>query len=107
MHYEITAFKLSTKLRLRPMPKRIDPIGLPLPSFDDWWKILRLSNQRLHLINTRTYHFFKFGLEFIEKFIVDPDDASRGCLYLKSQVVLKGSLAVFSDISAPQFPDQF
>ena len=95
MHREKTVFKLSTKLRLRPMPKRIDLTGLPLPSFDDWWKILRLSNQRLHLINTRTYHFFRFGLEFIEKFIVDPDDASRGCLYLKSQVVLKGSLAVF------------
>ena len=106
MHREKTVFKLSTKLRLRPIPKRIDLTGLPLPSFDDWWRILRLSNQRLHLINTRTYQFVKFDLEFIEKFIVDPDDASRGCLYLKSQVVLKGSLAVFSGISAPQFPDQ-
>ena len=95
MHHEKTAFKLSTKVRLRPMPKRIDLTGLELPSFDDWWKIWRLSNQRLHLMNTSTYHFFRFGLEFIEKFIVDPDDASRGCLYLKSQVVLKGSLAFF------------
>ena len=39
----------------------------------------------------------KFGLDFIEEFIVDSDDASRGCLFLKGQVVLEASLAVFSN----------
>jgi hypothetical protein len=97
MDHEEIVFTQCTKFKLRPIPKSIHPTGRELSSVDDWWKVKKLNEHKLHLMNTRTCHFFKFGLDSIKEFIVDPDDASRGCLFLKSQIVLKGSLAVFSN----------
>ena len=91
MNREKISFMQCRNFRIRPVAKRIEPNGRELPCIDDWWRVLSLTTQTLRLVNVRTSHIVKFGLDCIEELITDPWAASSGCLVLKTQIILKGS----------------
>ena len=79
------------KFKLRPIPRRIELTGLELPPTDDWWTVLKLSDRNLRLMNSRTCHYFTLRWDRIANAIADPQIPSSGWLFLKCQVVMKGS----------------
>ena len=91
MNREKVTFMQAAKFRIRPLARRIEPTGRELPRKDDWWRITSLSHGALNLVNVRTNHFVKLGVDHVTEFITDPEDGAHGTLVLDSQVILKGS----------------
>ena len=81
------------KFKIRPMVRRIELAGVELPAIDDWWRVSNLSDRNLHLMNSRTYQCLTLRWDWIANAIADPQIASSGWLFLKGQVVIKGSRA--------------
>jgi hypothetical protein len=79
------------KVRIRPIAKTIASTGLTLLPIDDCWRIENLSKEKFRLVNYRTNHGLMLSVGDIEEFRRDPDGGTHGFLYLRGQVVLKGS----------------
>lgn len=92
MDHETIAKMHFKKLKIRPIAKTIEFTGRALPPIDDCWRIENLSNGKFRLVNYRTNHGLTLSLDDIEEFkVVDPETGTHGLLYLRGQVVLRGS----------------
>jgi len=91
MDHETIAKMHFKKLKIRPIAKTIAFTGRALPPIDDCWRIENLSNGKFRLVNYRTNHGLRLSVRDIEEFRGDPEGATHGLLYLRGQVVLKGS----------------
>lgn len=81
------------KVKIRPVARRIELNGRTLSPIDDWWRIESVSRNKLRLVNYRTNQGLTLSVDDVTQFKLDPDGAEYGFLFLKGQVVLKGSTA--------------
>ena len=93
MDYETVATIHLKKVRIRPVARRIEFKGQVLPSIDDWWRIEGVSRKKLRLVNYRTNQGLTLSADDVTELRVDSKQAGHGFLFLKGQVVLKGSAA--------------
>lgn len=93
MDYETVATNHPKKVRLRPVARRIEFSGQVLPPIDDWWRIESVSRKKLKLVNYRTNQGLTLNADDVTQLRLDCDRAGHGFLFLKGQVVLKGSAA--------------
>jgi hypothetical protein len=91
MDLETVAKMHFKKLKIRPIAKTIEFTGRALPPIDDCWRIENLSKGKFRLVNYRTNHGLMLSVRDIEEFRGDPERTTHGLLYLRGQVVLKGS----------------
>ena len=75
------------RVRLFPMARRIDPVGVELPQIDDVWLVTDASKVTLELRNTRTDHILTLGTDHIREYLTDLG-RTDGIFSLKSQIFL-------------------
>jgi hypothetical protein len=80
-----------TRVRVRPIARRIDSTGVELPQIDDAWLITRSSREELELRNPRSQHIVPLGTDHVREFMTGTEG---GFLILKSQIFLSGRGAV-------------
>lgn len=93
MDHETVATIEVKKVRIRPVARRTELRGRVLPPIDDWWRIKRQSSKKLTLVNYRTNQGLALRIDDITQLRADPDGRGHGLLFLKGQVVLRGSTA--------------
>ena len=91
MDHDTVATMHNKKVKIRPIAKTIELTGQVSPAIDDCWRIGNLSREKFRLVNCRTNHGLMLSVGDIEQFKCDPQGGAHGFLYLRGQVVLKGS----------------
>lgn len=77
-----------TRVKLRPMARRIDDDGQDLERIDDAWTLQTATRERINLSNPRTAHMFELGTDHVREYMTDITGRTDGFLILKSQISL-------------------
>jgi hypothetical protein len=91
-----------TRVKLRPMARRIDDAGQDLERIDDAWMLQTATRDRINLHNPRTDHLFELGTDHIREFMTDFTGRTGGFLLLKSQVFLSRRGVFVDPLQSPR-----
>jgi len=101
MNREKLSKMMGKRVRLRPIPRRIDQDGTELPPVDDTWFVDEASRTALTLENQRTVppHVLRLGTDHVREYQTDLG-RTDGVLVLKSQVIMTRSRVIVEPLAA-------
>ncbi len=77
-----------TRIKLRPIARRIDDAGQDLERIDDAWMLQTATREQINFQNPRTGHVFVIGTDHVREYMTDITGGTGGFMILKSQVSL-------------------
>lgn len=89
MNREMLRKQVGRGVRLFPVPKRKNILGVELPEVDYVWNVINLIENEITLQNSVNYLVAKFKTDHIRDFRSDPNPGSDGLFILKLQITMK------------------
>jgi hypothetical protein len=77
-----------TRIKLRPIARRVDDAGLDLEQIDDAWMLQTATKEQINFQNPRTGHVLVIGTDHVREYMTDFTGQTGGFMILKSQISL-------------------